>query len=437
MTLPLLIRDPIHGSIKIETEEEKKVLDSPFFQRLRYISQLSGAQMVYPSATHTRFAHSLGVMYLAGLYARALLKDDEERISAIRLAAMLHDIGHGPYSHQFDDAVYSQFYSDVPEVASGQIMGHDYQRFRILEKMAEENYIKDKTYEMILEIWQDKDLIGAAIVQGVLGADRLDFLIRDSYFCGTQQFGMVPIDRIIKNSYVVDIDGIERLAYSYKLLDDLYITLVGRFFMYRNVYFHKAARSADIMIQQLLRMAYKPLNLGDWINDLDLFSKLNEFTLSGLICSSEDKEIRDFYERIFVRRKLYKMVFESLAPESLEMREIRRDVLRLYLEKMYLSPLKARLNDIPIIPDTLLDITFFNPDEFRASNVFIYDPKKRLGLEEVITMEEALNKLKYLPIAKEFGILRLYTEPEFYDLVKETIAEIEKERKESLPSTKA
>jgi len=437
LTLPLLIRDPIHGSIKIETEEEKKVLDSPFFQRLRYISQLSGAQMVYPSATHTRFAHSLGVMYLAGLYARALLKDDEERISAIRLAAMLHDIGHGPYSHQFDDAVYSQFYSDVPEVASGQIMGHDYQRFRILEKMAEENYIKDKTYEMILEIWQDKDLIGAAIVQGVLGADRLDFLIRDSYFCGTQQFGMVPIDRIIKNSYVVDIDGIERLAYSYKLLDDLYITLVGRFFMYRNVYFHKAARSADIMIQQLLRMAYKPLNLGDWINDLDLFSKLNEFTLSGLICSSEDKEIRDFYERIFVRRKLYKMVFESLAPESLEMREIRRDVLRLYLEKMYLSPLKARLNDIPIIPDTLLDITFFNPDEFRASNVFIYDPKKRLGLEEVITMEEALNKLKYLPIAKEFGILRLYTEPEFYDLVKETIAEIEKERKESLPSTKA
>ena len=435
--MPLLIRDPIHGSIKIETEEEKKVLDSPFFQRLRYISQLSGAQMVYPSATHTRFAHSLGVMYLAGLYARALLKDDEERISAIRLAAMLHDIGHGPYSHQFDDAVYSQFYSDVPEVASGQIMGHDYQRFRILEKMAEENYIKDKTYEMILEIWQDKDLIGAAIVQGVLGADRLDFLIRDSYFCGTQQFGMVPIDRIIKNSYVVDIDGIERLAYSYKLLDDLYITLVGRFFMYRNVYFHKAARSADIMIQQLLRMAYKPLNLGDWINDLDLFSKLNEFTLSGLICSSEDKEIRDFYERIFVRRKLYKMVFESLAPESLEMREIRRDVLRLYLEKMYLSPLKARLNDIPIIPDTLLDITFFNPDEFRASNVFIYDPKKRLGLEEVITMEEALNKLKYLPIAKEFGILRLYTEPEFYDLVKETIAEIEKERKESLPSTKA
>ncbi|MCD6513683.1 MAG: HD domain-containing protein [Candidatus Odinarchaeota archaeon] len=437
MTLPLLIRDPIHGSIKIETEEEKKVLDSPFFQRLRYISQLSGAQMVYPSATHTRFAHSLGVMYLAGLYARALLKDDEERISAIRLAAMLHDIGHGPYSHQFDDAVYSQFYSDVPEVASGQIMGHDYQRFRILEKMAEENYIKDKTYEMILEIWQDKDLIGAAIVQGVLGADRLDFLIRDSYFCGTQQFGMVPIDRIIKNSYVVDIDGTERLAYSYKLLDDLYITLVGRFFMYRNVYFHKAARSADIMIQQLLRMAYKPLNLGDWINDLDLFSKLNEFTLGGLICSSEDKEIRDFYERIFVRRKLYKMVFESFAPESLEMREIRRDVLRLYLEKMYLSPLKARLNDIPIIPDTLLDITFFNPDEFRASNVFIYDPKKRLGLEEVITMEEALNKLKYLPIAKEFGILRLYTEPEFYDLVKETIAEIEKERKESLPSTKA
>lgn len=435
--MPLLIRDPIHGSIKIETEEEKKVLDSPFFQRLRYISQLSGAQMVYPSATHTRFAHSLGVMYLAGLYARALLKDDEERISAIRLAAMLHDIGHGPYSHQFDDAVYSQFYSDVPEVASGQIMGHDYQRFRILEKMAEENYIKDKTYEMILEIWQDKDLIGAAIVQGVLGADRLDFLIRDSYFCGTQQFGMVPIDRIIKNSYVVDIDGTERLAYSYKLLDDLYITLVGRFFMYRNVYFHKAARSADIMIQQLLRMAYKPLNLGDWINDLDLFSKLNEFTLGGLICSSEDKEIRDFYERIFVRRKLYKMVFESFAPESLEMREIRRDVLRLYLEKMYLSPLKARLNDIPIIPDTLLDITFFNPDEFRASNVFIYDPKKRLGLEEVITMEEALNKLKYLPIAKEFGILRLYTEPEFYDLVKETIAEIEKERKESLPSTKA
>ncbi|MGQ4832682.1 MAG: HD domain-containing protein [Candidatus Asgardarchaeia archaeon] len=437
MTLPLLIRDPIHGSIKIETEEEKKVLDSPFFQRLRYISQLSGAQMVYPSATHTRFAHSLGTMYLAGLYAKALIPDDKEKINAIRLAAMLHDIGHGPYSHQFDDAVYSQYFSEIPEVQSNQVMGHDYQRYRILQRLVEDGILSDKSYEMILDIWHDKDLIGSAIVQGVLGADRLDFLIRDSYFCGTQQFGMVPIDRIIKNSYIVDVNGTKRLAYSYKLLDDLYITLVGRFFMYRNVYFHKAARSADIMIQQLLRMAYDVLQLGEWIKDLNLFMKLNEFTLSGLIFNSDDKALKSFYERIFIKRKLYKMVFESFAPESLAIKEIRRDVLKLYLDRVYLTPLKNILRDVPIIPDTLLDITFFNPDEFKASNVFIYDPKRRLGMDEIITMEEALNKLKYLPIAKEIGILRLYTEPEFYDLVKETLIKLEKEKKEYLPSTKA
>ena len=440
VSIPIFIRDPIHGSIRVIYEEEKKILDSPFFQRLRYISQLAGAQLVYPSATHTRFAHSIGTMYIAGLYAKQLFPEDIEKIKAVRIAAMIHDIGHGPFSHQFDDAVYMRAFKDVEEVQSYNMMGHDYQRYKILQRFRDDGILTDDLYNAILDIWNDKDRVGGAIVQGVMGADRLDFLLRDSYYSGTQQFGSVPLDRIIKNTFIAEYEGQDILAYSYKLVDDLYMSLVGRFFMYKNVYFHKASRSADMLIQQMLQEAAEPLNLMEHVTDLDKFVSLNEITLGGMILNSDNEKIKALYRRVFFERRLFKMAYELYEPPiHIDIKELRKEVLRMYLEKKYVKPIKAELGDeVPLYPDTLLDVTFFNPDEFTASNVYIYDPKHRLlpGYGEVITMEDTIKRLKYLPIAKGFGIMRLYTEKEYVEPVKKIIHRIELEWKD-LPSTKA
>ncbi|MCK5409451.1 MAG: HD domain-containing protein, partial [Candidatus Heimdallarchaeota archaeon] len=102
------IRDPIYDEIRM-TVLENKIVDTPIFQRLRWISQLSGVRQVYPSAVHTRFTHSVGVMHLAGRYAEEVFREDEdvvEKVQLARVAGLLHDIGHGPFSHTYDDVVF-------------------------------------------------------------------------------------------------------------------------------------------------------------------------------------------------------------------------------------------------------------------------------------------------------------------------------------------
>ena len=128
----MAIRDPVHKWIKF-TEAERAVIDHPYVQRLRWISQLTSVSDVYPGGTNTRFAHSLGAMYLAGKYMKSLLKnftgkDNKDQNSAkciqiARLAALLHDIGHGPFSHAYDRAVYTQIYPDAEK-------GHDEHRLK-------------------------------------------------------------------------------------------------------------------------------------------------------------------------------------------------------------------------------------------------------------------------------------------------------------------
>src|SRR5271156_5389252 len=101
------IRDPIHGYIKI-TEKERNIIDSPFVQRLRRIHQLAGAYMVYPGGVHSRFEHVLGTMHVAGLIAESIYDDvglGDDDVQELRLAGLLHDVGHGPFSHLFEEVL--------------------------------------------------------------------------------------------------------------------------------------------------------------------------------------------------------------------------------------------------------------------------------------------------------------------------------------------
>ena len=221
------IRDPVHGDIEL-SDAEIAVVDSAAMQRLRRIKQLSFCSLVYPGANHTRFEHSLGTMHLAGRIARRL--DLEE--APIRMAGLIHDIGHLPFSHSLE-GVFGISHEDNLEVVLKGEVG---------------DILNDSGFDR-------KEITGLAkgkgpgkIVSSQIDADRMDYLLRDSHYTGVA-YGVIDVDRII------NVIGFEKgeLFFQRKGLIALEALLIGRNQMYEAVYFHHTVRVADVMLQEAMR----------------------------------------------------------------------------------------------------------------------------------------------------------------------------------------
>ncbi len=188
------IRDPIHRFIKLN-EQEAEIVDSEAFQRLRHLRQLAFAYLVYPSATHTRFEHSLGVCHVAGLLA-GKLSFDQDQTRLVRLAALLHDLGHGPFSHVSEEAL--ERYSDrsklppkthkIHELITTVMIREDSQLARSLASSEREKIIN------ALGSGHGEPVV-RSVLSGPLDADKQDYLRRDSYFCGVQ-YGIFDLARL-------------------------------------------------------------------------------------------------------------------------------------------------------------------------------------------------------------------------------------------------
>lgn len=299
------IRDPVHKWIRF-SDDEKALLDTPLVQRLRWVRQLGVAHLVYPGGNHTRFEHSLGAMHLAGKYMKKLcvaspldnsMMTSASLVQLARAAALLHDIGHGPFSHSFDRAVYSKLYDSEAH-------GHDFHRHYIIHKSAEIrtalsrlgispsdiswvwlatsdvstvakiNEITGGLGEKTLDDWLYTAV--HAITQGPLGADRIDFTLRDSYYTGTQHFGTIGASRIIANASIKHC----QLVYNAKVLDDIVNALRGRKHMYVSVYMHKAALAASELVEEFLEEATDELALVERTRNLERFVSLTDSIVS-------------------------------------------------------------------------------------------------------------------------------------------------------------
>jgi len=233
--VPVTVRDPIHGSIVLD-DWALPLVDSPVVQRLRRIHQLGTAHLVYPGAHHRRFEHSLGAHHLAGRFATALgLTDLESR--TVRAACLLHDVGHGPFSHAFEELVKEE--GRRHEQASMDLVGWgplaDLLRQAGLDPLAVAEAIGGKGRH-------------APIVSGSLDADRLDYLLRDAHYTGVRS--AVDPDRLIEvlrqgqdHSVVLDESGL--------IVAEAILTT--RFLMYPAVYLHHTVRSSEAMLQAAVR----------------------------------------------------------------------------------------------------------------------------------------------------------------------------------------
>jgi uncharacterized protein len=296
------ITDPVHRYIRF-TEIERDIIDSVVFQRLRRIRQLAGAHLVYPSAQHSRFEHSIGTMHIAGYAGETLFAKgyfaDEDRVQQLRLAALLHDIGHGPFSHLFEEVLIARHNTNHEDMGR-QIISHS----EISDILGRHGYSPSDICK--LSFGQSKIKFFNEIIAGGLSADMMDYLPRDGLFTGVE-YGKIDYHRLI-SSYEVTSYG--HLAINRSALYSLESMLISRYEMYKAVYFHKTVRSAEVMLLRSIMLADEQLNLTD--KKLNNYLNLTDEIILEHICllgNRNKSAVRLAVE--YKSRKLLKCVYEK------------------------------------------------------------------------------------------------------------------------------
>lgn len=283
-----IVQDPLNGPVKLEGIF-LKLLDSPQIQRLRYIKQLGLCNLVFPEANHTRFSHSLGTYYLIEQLEKIWKNID---LTEEKVAAFLHDIGHYPFSHTFENVLEEVTGLSHEKIGSQLIEGTGNFRTSVIPAIIESYDLDPKKISKML-----KGSIGShrhglqGLVSGPLDMDEVDYLRRDAMFCGIS-LGLVDHSRILNT--VMYENG--ELVVQEKGLAALESLAINRVLMFRTVYFHKTVRIAQNMMENAIRkIPKKHLAMSMTMNDYEFLELIKKFPAS-----------RRTWEQI-KQRKLYKI----------------------------------------------------------------------------------------------------------------------------------
>lgn len=317
-----IINDPVYGFVSIPSGFIFDLIQHPYFQRLRYIKQVSMTHMVYPGALHTRFQHVIGAMHLMQLAIDTLrskaVQISEQEEEAALVAILLHDIGHGPFSHSLEHTLIEG-------------VSHEVISSMLMDRL---NIQFDGRLTLAITIFNNQysRKFFHQLVSGQLDTDRMDYLNRDSFFTGVSE-GVISFDRIIKMLTVVD----DKLVVEAKGIYSVEKFLIARRLMYWQVYLHKTVVGAEQMLIQALRRAKELSNNGvelfatsalqhflrnkvnaeNFISDqvhLDWFTQLDDTDiLSAIKCwmDHEDFILSTLCKKI-VRRDLFRTELRSV-----------------------------------------------------------------------------------------------------------------------------
>jgi uncharacterized protein len=408
------ITDPIHKHIRF-TKVEHDILDNQMFQRLRRIRQLAGAHLIYPSAQHSRFEHSLGTMHIAGYAGETLLSkgylESEEEIQELRLAALLHDIGHGPFSHLFEEVLNEKNRKNHEDIGKEIIL-----KSEISDIIS--RYGHDPSTISNLSCGQSKIKFLNEIIAGSLSADIMDYLPRDGMFTGTE-YGNIDYHRLVTSFRVVTKN---HLALDRSALYSFESMLISRYEMFKAVYFHKTVRSAEVMLLHSMLLADDQLNLTDI--SLENFLELtDENVLERIISLKHQNEIASKLAIDYRSRRLLKCVYERfLHRHDPTFKKINRDTL---------NDLGLRIAEEAGVSGSSVFV-----DSSRASSMPLTPNKKEISSvilsDRKRTYEIPVTEIPIIDSITGFlNMLRVYTTAESRNPVEKCISRvIERERSE-------
>jgi hypothetical protein len=305
-----VIHDPLHGTVKLEGIF-LDLLETPELQRLHHIRQLGLAYLVFPGANHTRFSHSLGTYFVASRIAERLRLPVEDQ-TLVDVAALLHDIGHGPFSHTLEFAYYARFKKSHTDLTSQLISGESALKGRermrvpsIADILETHGVDRNKVTELIqgmktpygwtLTPWlegvpAEEPHYLTQIIHGEVDADQLDYLLRDAYYTGVA-YGIIDLPYLLNT--LVLTNG--TMAIDPKGVEAVEGLLVARALMFSSVYYHHAVRIAEIMLTRAAEetMDYSPHIMG--MSDWEFLSHLSRGT---------------DYQKDLVNRLQYRQIFK-------------------------------------------------------------------------------------------------------------------------------
>ncbi len=386
------IIDPIHDFVRVY-DNELKIIDTPIFQRLRRIRQLSGAHLIYPGAQHTRFEHSLGVMHIASMAGQALAEKGVvsfDDIQNLRLAGLLHDIGHGPFSHLFEEIF------EEKRKISHEDLGRDIILKTEIGDIISKNGF-DKKLITKLAFGDSKLQFMNEIISGVLSADIMDYLLRDGYFTGAEH---AKIDHH-RLTHSLDVYK-NKLALDKSSLVNFETMMISRYQMFKAVYFHKTVRAGEVMLLEAMDLAEGELGLSSM--NLDEYLQLSDdVILAKLLNLPEHNSKLKASKKIatdYLNRNLFKSVFETTltgkAITKKRMQELREEVSK--KSKIDINEIFVDSSNTPSIP--------LSPSKKESKSIILLENDGN----KTTAKEILISQIKLVSAMSGFmKILRVYT----------------------------
>ena len=406
------IKDPVHGYVNI-TEAEKQLIDSYPLQRLHRLRQLAGSEFVYPGANHTRFEHCIGVMHLAGKLSEnqnlsQLFSEDE--IQIVRMASLLHDVGHGPFSHIFEHLLEKFMKKNHEDMTKWLI-----QKSELRDIINDVGYNPEDVANLAVgELRKPGKAFLDQIIQSAVDIDKLDFVVRDTYHTGAE-YGYVDIFRLI---HMLDVLG-ENLAVDVGALSALESFVLARLESFRSIYFHRVGRSAQIMLASAMEKAKDELGLVDFTSPEDYLALTDYTVWTKLRECEKSREIMKNLERRNLLKCAYDKTFhvkEKMVTSIFCVDEVREQVRNKIAKVAGIDP-RAIVIDVPTVPS----VPYHHSDLLEPMEIPVFQ-KTRAGEKIPLRLSDISSVFDVL---KGFiNILRVYTDERYVGKVSVAAAKV-------------